>query len=204
VPPPFVPFLPSFSINPRLLLPSFSLSRIPLFISPYSLYLPPSSRSCFLLKLASSLRRSFLSFQKLSFPFILSFHFQLRTPASHFLTYYQPRPPFLSPRRLSQPHNLTNIHAQTRRQDVVRMLSAPTPAHRSDGAAELRRTAQFQLANKLPFCSGIFGYVNYLVEKDRKFILDTLVNGELFASARQCVLFLQSFCMSCNACQTQS
>lgn len=26
-------------------------------------------------------------------------------------------------------------------------------------------------------CSGIFGYINYLVEKDRKFILDTLVNG---------------------------
>lgn len=26
--------------------------------------------------------------------------------------------------------------------------------------------------------SGIFGYINYLVEKDRKFILDTLVNGE--------------------------
>jgi hypothetical protein len=25
--------------------------------------------------------------------------------------------------------------------------------------------------------SGIFGYVNYLVEKDRKTILDTLVNG---------------------------
>jgi hypothetical protein len=25
--------------------------------------------------------------------------------------------------------------------------------------------------------SGIFGYVNYLVEKDRKFILDTLLNG---------------------------
>jgi hypothetical protein len=24
---------------------------------------------------------------------------------------------------------------------------------------------------------GIFGYINYLVEKDRKFILDTLVNG---------------------------
>lgn len=27
--------------------------------------------------------------------------------------------------------------------------------------------------------SGIFGYINYLVEKDRKFILDTLLNGEL-------------------------
>lgn len=27
-----------------------------------------------------------------------------------------------------------------------------------------------------PF-SGIFGYVNYLVEKDRKFIVDTLING---------------------------
>jgi len=27
--------------------------------------------------------------------------------------------------------------------------------------------------------SGIFGYVNYLVEKDRKTILDTLVNGML-------------------------
>jgi glucosamine--fructose-6-phosphate aminotransferase (isomerizing) len=25
--------------------------------------------------------------------------------------------------------------------------------------------------------SGIFGYINYLVEKDRKFILDTLLNG---------------------------
>ena len=27
--------------------------------------------------------------------------------------------------------------------------------------------------------SGIFGYINYLVEKDRKTILDTLVNGRL-------------------------
>lgn len=27
------------------------------------------------------------------------------------------------------------------------------------------------------YSSGIFGYVNYLVEKDRKYILDTLVNG---------------------------
>lgn len=27
--------------------------------------------------------------------------------------------------------------------------------------------------------SGIFGYLNYLVEKDRKFIIDTLLNGEL-------------------------
>ncbi len=26
--------------------------------------------------------------------------------------------------------------------------------------------------------SGIFGYINYLVEKDRKYVLDTLVNGE--------------------------
>lgn len=25
--------------------------------------------------------------------------------------------------------------------------------------------------------SGIFGYLNYLVERDRKYILDTLVNG---------------------------
>lgn len=29
--------------------------------------------------------------------------------------------------------------------------------------------------------SGIFGYINYLVEKDRKFILDTLVNGNKHA-----------------------
>jgi hypothetical protein len=29
--------------------------------------------------------------------------------------------------------------------------------------------------------SGIFGYINYLVEKDRKFILDTLVNGQLLS-----------------------
>ncbi|KAJ9645117.1 glutamine--fructose-6-phosphate transaminase (isomerizing) [Coniosporium tulheliwenetii] len=32
-------------------------------------------------------------------------------------------------------------------------------------------------ARKLMSCSGIFGYINYLVEKDRKYILDTLVNG---------------------------
>jgi hypothetical protein len=30
-----------------------------------------------------------------------------------------------------------------------------------------------------PVTSGIFGYINYLVEKDRKFIIDTLLNGEL-------------------------
>jgi hypothetical protein len=28
------------------------------------------------------------------------------------------------------------------------------------------------------FDSGIFGYINYLVEKDRKYILDTLINGK--------------------------
>lgn len=28
-----------------------------------------------------------------------------------------------------------------------------------------------------PITSGIFGYINYLVDKDRKYILDTLVNG---------------------------
>lgn len=30
---------------------------------------------------------------------------------------------------------------------------------------------------KTLFSSGIFGYINYLVEKDRKYILETLVNG---------------------------
>ena len=30
--------------------------------------------------------------------------------------------------------------------------------------------------------SGIFGYINYLVEKDRKYILDTLINGECGAT----------------------
>jgi hypothetical protein len=31
--------------------------------------------------------------------------------------------------------------------------------------------------NLLTWISGIFGYINYLVEKDRKFIVDTLLNG---------------------------
>lgn len=31
--------------------------------------------------------------------------------------------------------------------------------------------------------SGIFGYINYLVEKDRKYILDTLINGKFCPSA---------------------
>lgn len=30
----------------------------------------------------------------------------------------------------------------------------------------------------LTVLSGIFGYINYLVEKDRRFIIDTLLNGE--------------------------
>ena len=33
------------------------------------------------------------------------------------------------------------------------------------------------LANCFLLHSGIFGYINYLVEKDRRFILDTLANG---------------------------
>jgi len=43
-----------------------------------------------------------------------------------------------------------------------------------DSNHNLRTTAERQanMGN-----SGIFGYVNYLVEKDRKTILDTLVNG---------------------------
>ena len=42
---------------------------------------------------------------------------------------------------------------------------------------------------RLTFCpSGIFGYINYLVEKDRKYILDTLVNGtKLHSYCRQCI-----------------
>jgi hypothetical protein len=32
--------------------------------------------------------------------------------------------------------------------------------------------------------SGIFGYINYLVEKDRKYILNTLINGEPSLSVR--------------------
>ena len=32
-------------------------------------------------------------------------------------------------------------------------------------------------ANTSPYRSGIFGYINYLVEKDRDYILKTLVNG---------------------------
>lgn len=27
--------------------------------------------------------------------------------------------------------------------------------------------------------SGIFGYINYLVEKDRRFIIETLLNGNV-------------------------
>jgi hypothetical protein len=32
--------------------------------------------------------------------------------------------------------------------------------------------------------SGIFGYVNYLVEKDRKYILNTLINGKSLPQLR--------------------
>lgn len=40
-------------------------------------------------------------------------------------------------------------------------------------------------ANTVAFSSsGIFGYINYLVEKDRKFIVDTLINGTSSARRR--------------------
>lgn len=37
--------------------------------------------------------------------------------------------------------------------------------------------------------SGIFGYVNYLVEKDRKYILETLVQGLLPRHSTSWVLY---------------
>jgi hypothetical protein len=43
---------------------------------------------------------------------------------------------------------------------------------RAAASAANKETALTVAAN-----SGIFGYINYLVEKDRKYILDTLVNG---------------------------
>jgi hypothetical protein len=36
--------------------------------------------------------------------------------------------------------------------------------------------------------SGIFGYINYLVEKDRKYILNTLINGEPPSTVHSCEL----------------
>ena len=46
--------------------------------------------------------------------------------------------------------------------------------------------------------SGIFGYINYLVEKDRKFILDTLVNGQCSCSPPNIQRFPSSPSKSCN------
>jgi hypothetical protein len=40
--------------------------------------------------------------------------------------------------------------------------------------------------------SGIFGYINYLVEKDRKYILNTLINGALHPFLRFRKLWLLS------------
>ena len=33
------------------------------------------------------------------------------------------------------------------------------------------------MATDFNFLSGIFGYINYLVDRDRKYIIDTLVKG---------------------------
>ncbi len=52
-------------------------------------------------------------------------------------------------------------------------LSIPAGQRRLAGISILHSS----FANQVPPCSGIFGYVNYLVEKDRKFIIDTLING---------------------------
>jgi hypothetical protein len=53
--------------------------------------------------------------------------------------------------------------------------AAPLAALRAAGAAA--SAANKETALTVAANSGIFGYINYLVEKDRKYILDTLVNG---------------------------
>lgn len=37
----------------------------------------------------------------------------------------------------------------------------------------------------IPLNSGIFGYINYLVDKDRRQILETLTNGEFYCPRNQ-------------------
>ncbi len=59
--------------------------------------------------------------------------------------------------------------------DTINLLNKK--AEQTCGKWELAPSLSAPLADCFLLCSGIFGYINYLVEKDRKFILDTLVNG---------------------------
>lgn len=54
---------------------------------------------------------------------------------------------------------------------------AEQPLQRTASAQSLESAIRDQLLTVSSSSSGIFGYVNYLVEKDRKFIVDTLING---------------------------
>lgn len=53
------------------------------------------------------------------------------------------------------------------------------------GSTSLNTLPALFLANACRPYSGIFGYINYLVEKDRAYIIQTLLNGKISAVLEQ-------------------
>jgi hypothetical protein len=86
------------------------------------------------------------------------------------------------------PHPYPSLSHQLRaRHDHLHFHSYPSPAlsfirhvvsQVHFAPLELRSSASCKLDEADHVYSGIFGYINYLVEKDRNYILNTLINGK--------------------------
>ena len=77
----------------------------------------------------------------------------------------------------------TPIHCSTtlncrRHPTIVSDFRAPIRPESPCGRSPLPRSRQRCSTKADESPSGIFGYINYLVEKDRKYILNTLINGK--------------------------
>ena len=73
--------------------------------------------------------------------------------------------------------SLDNSKITTPFDQVLRLFAHHFTSSRSPCGEFTESCCRPYLYSNLPIGSGIFGYINYLVEKDRKYILDTLVNG---------------------------
>jgi hypothetical protein len=73
-------------------------------------------------------------------------------------------------------HSFLTTPDRSARPAIYLASSSTAPAHLSPTYTSHTLTA---------IMCGIFGYINYLVEKDRKFILDTLVNGTWPAACKR-------------------
>ena len=92
------------------------------------------------------------------------------------LTCLLPLPPIFSPVHQLTPTTLRSLPFIFRTLTFVSSPCGKSPPPHYGKLSKLQRSVGTRADDDTH--SGIFGYINYLVEKDRKYILDTLINGK--------------------------